>query len=310
MTLKEKYPIPERLNLLLLVVFMILIALCFVLPDKESTVQLLIGAVVFGFVMQPAYSLLHESLHGNFSGNDRINRLAGQCIAFFLPSGYELFKKIHQGHHLSNRSKRERIEFYGANEPAWKRGIFYYGVLIILNWVGFVLQNTVFSSLPVSLIRRHKLDKSFGATLPPFSDQLLRRIAWEFRFLVVIYALLIALTSVTFFQVALYLLVGGFFYSQFRYIYHYGTHFDAIEGAYDLSAPTWLSRLMLNSTYHLTHHRHPHVPWSSLPQLARESDHKPGFVTMIFRQWKGPISEEVFKGTEERVISWNEYRKL
>jgi len=115
---------------------------------------------------------------------------------------------------------------------------------------------------------------------------------------------LVWLTPVTGLQFALFLAANAVFYSQLRYIYHYKAGFDVIEGAFDLRAPRWLTLVLLNGTYHLTHHRYPRVPWVHVPRLARAEDRRHGFVDKVLEQWQG-VLPEASQPERGRVIDWN-----
>ena len=84
------------------------------------------------------------------------------------------------------------------------------------------------------------------------------------------------------------LVVRAFISSQLDHAPHHGTPLDRRDHALNLSAPRWLQHVLLNFNFHRTHHRHPHLPWRSLPALA---DTEPGdiaFASAVLRQWRGP----------------------
>src|SRR5438552_3729835 len=51
-----------------------------------------------------------------------------------------------------------------------------------------------------------------------------------------------------------------------------------------------IDAIWLNHNWHLTHHRHPTVPWPHLPALAREEQQADrGFIVVAYaRMWRGP----------------------
>lgn len=304
---RKRYPIPGSLNVVLLALIVTTLAATWALPVAfpRSSAALFGGALLFGLVVQPLYTLWHEAAHDIFHRRRAVNDAAGFLSAAFLPSSFWLLHFVHLGHHMSNRSKRERIEYYAEGESKVARAAFYYAVLLGLNWLGFVIQTVVFTVLPTPLIRRFGLDRELGATLPPLSDADFVRIRVEVLGVAAIWSAVLAFTPVTGAQFAVYFASNALFYSQLRYIYHYEARFDVVEGAYDLRAPRLLTRFVLHATYHLTHHRNPKVPWLYLPEIARPEDQSRGFFEMLLRQWRGALPESSQPHRKGRTIAWN-----
>jgi fatty acid desaturase len=304
---RKRYPIPGTLNVLLLVLVVAAIAGTWALPVmcEGRSVALYGGAFLFGVFVQPLYTLWHETAHDIFHRRRVVNDAAGFLSAAFLPSSFWLLHFVHLGHHMSNRSKRERIEYYAEGESRVARAAFYYAVLLGLNWLGFVIQTVVFTLLPTPLIRRFGLDRQLGATLPALSDGDFARIRLEVLGVVAVWSAVLAFTPVSGVQCAVYFASNALFYSQLRYIYHYEAPFDVVEGAYDLRAPRALTAFVLNATYHLTHHRNPKVPWLHLPEIARPEEQTRGFFEMLLRQWRGALPESSQPQRTGRTIAWN-----
>jgi fatty acid desaturase len=304
---RKRFPIPGARNVALLALVVAAVACTWALPIAfpGRACALYGGAALFGLFVQPLYTLWHEAAHDIFHRRRAVNDAAGFLSAAFLPSSFWLLHFVHLGHHMSNRSKRERIEYYAAGESWLARAAFYYAVLLGLNWLGFVIQTVVFTVLPTPVIRRFGLDRELGATLPPLSDGDFVRIRLEVLGVVALWSAVLAFTPVSGAQLSVYFAANALFYSQLRYIYHYEARFDVVEGAYDLRAPRALTRFLLNATYHLTHHRNPKVPWLYLPELAKPEEQTRGFFEMIVRQWRGARPEESQPHRRGRTISWN-----
>lgn len=305
------WEIPERLNLALALILTASVVFIWWIPTQfPGRSVLYFSAIGFALVEQPLYSLLHECMHRQLHRSAWINDFVGFVLSAFLPSSFRLIRLVHVGHHFSNRSKRERIEYYGEGESAFFRGALYYGILLGLNWLAFVLQNVFFTLLPNRVIRALKLDTSFGGTLPRITDRELRWIAAEFSLVAFLHWALVAYTSVTLEHYIVFLGANALAYSQLRYIYHYEAGFDVIEGAFDLRTPRWLRLVLLNGSYHLTHHRYPRAPWIYLSKLADPADLKYGFLQKCIAQWKGVRPESSQPLRSGRVIQWNEFRIL
>lgn len=304
---RQRFAIPRHLNLALLIIIQSAITLCWVIPvwlDHALWAQILF-AFLFGTLLQPLYALLHECMHDIFHPNRTINNAAGRLLSLWMLSSFNMLRFVHLGHHASNRSKRERIEYYEDGTPAWKQALFYYAVLLGLNWIGFVLQNLLFSVLPIRLLRQWKLDRNIGATLPLIPDDDIVKIRHEFLTVLTAHAAIVVFTPVDMAQMGWFLLMNAAFYSQIRYIYHYKSAFDVVEGAFDLRAPRWLQCFLLNTHLHLTHHRNPKVPWHALPRVAAPDNIQYGFFEKLLEQWRGVWPESSQANRNGRTISWN-----
>lgn len=304
---RKRYPVPGGENLVLLAAIVAVVAGTWAIPTllPGDARALYGGAFLFGLFVQPLYTLWHETAHDIFHRRRLVNDAAGFVTAAFLPSSFWLLHFVHLGHHMSNRSKRERIEYYAEGESKIARAAFYYAVLLGLNWLGFVIQTLVFTLVPTPLVRKLGLDRELGATLPPLSDADFVRIRLEVLGVALSWGAVLAFTPVTGKQFAVYFAANALFYSQLRYIYHYEARFDVVEGAYDLRAPRFLTAFLLNATYHLTHHRNPKVPWRYLPELAKPEEQTRGFFEMLARQWRGALPESSQPHRKGRTIAWN-----
>ena len=81
----------------------------------------------------------------------------------------------------------------------------------------------------------------------------------------------------------------GFSWSAMQYVHHYGTTRHVLEGARNLWIWGPLDALWLNHNWHLTHHKHPTVPWIHLPRLGRRENPERGFLPAHYAlMWKGP----------------------
>lgn len=299
--------IPAALNAGLFVVCIAALCAAWWLPVHfpRSTWAWIAGAVAYGALTQPLFGILHECMHDVFSRSRLVNDVAGVMLAIFMPSSFRMIRYVHLGHHMANRSKRERIEYYAEGESRLKQSVFFYAVLMGLNWFGFVSQNIAFTFLPIRLIRRWKLDTSLASTLPSLSDAQLRLIAVEFAVVVAAHVSLLVFTPVTARQYLLYTVASAFCFSQARFVFHYEASFDVVEGTFNLRAPRWFRLFMLNANYHLTHHRHPKVPWVHLEQASDEREMTYGLFERWRAQWRGVHPESSQANREGRVIQWN-----
>jgi len=81
----------------------------------------------------------------------------------------------------------------------------------------------------------------------------------------------------------------GCSWSAMQYVHHFGTTRHVLEGARNLWIWGPIDALWLNHNWHLTHHKHPTVPWIHLPRIGRREDPQRGFLPAHYaRMWKGP----------------------
>jgi fatty acid desaturase len=74
-----------------------------------------------------------------------------------------------------------------------------------------------------------------------------------------------------------------------QYVHHFGTTRHVLEGARNLWIGAPIDAIWLNHNWHLTHHKHPTVPWVHLPRLGRREDPDRGFLPWHYlRMWRGP----------------------
>jgi hypothetical protein len=80
-----------------------------------------------------------------------------------------------------------------------------------------------------------------------------------------------------------------------QYVHHFGTVRDVRNGARNLWIWRPLDAVWLNHNWHLTHHRHPTIPWRYLPEIGTEEGNPPrGFLPFAyFRMWRGPRYSDV-----------------
>ena len=79
----------------------------------------------------------------------------------------------------------------------------------------------------------------------------------------------------------------GFSWSAMQYVHHFGTVRDVKNGARNLRLFAPIDAIWLNHNWHLTHHRHPTMPWPHLPALAREEQRR---FELLIAHWDVPLN--------------------
>jgi len=287
----RSHRIPAAANAAILVVQLAAIGACMVVAARPlGALALLALAAAFGIVMNSVYAIIHEADHAMLFGDRRLNDAGGVLMSLFFPAPFHLLRQGHLGHHLRNRSDDEAFDLYFEGEhPIWKC-LQLYGTLTGLYWGVAVLSNVVVLAFPFVMHRQYfRFDRPSAA----FMDALNPRYARVIR-LEALAAISLHLTIVWGLGIPLvnYLVMYAGFgvsWSAMQYVHHFGTTRHVLEGARNLWIWRPLDALWLNHNWHLTHHKHPTVPWIHLPGIGRAENPQRGFLPAHYaRMWRGP----------------------
>jgi fatty acid desaturase len=299
---RAAYPIPARLNLCIVAVQISLALAIFGLTSLARTGwHLLALALAFAVVGNSLYSSLHEAEHRILHPRRAVNEGLGVLLGLFFPAPFHLLRQGHLGHHLRNRSDDEAFDFYFEGEsPLWKR-VQLYSTLTGLFWLVIVLANLVVLVRPQALTRRRfEFDRPTAALVDSLNPAWWRWIRLEAAAVLAFQTLLPwALGIAPLSYLAVYF-GFGFTWSAMQYVHHFGTRRDVIEGTRNLGL--WAP---IDHGWHLTHHRHPTVPWVHLPHLGRaENPRRESMLRHYLRMWRGPRpgTEKVENRYAGRVI--------
>ena len=164
---EREYPIPTILNIFIAAAQLTgLLAMFWAAGWVSTWPGVIVVALLYGILMNSAYSTIHEAEHNLFHTNSRLNDAVGVILALFFPAPFHLIRQGHLGHHLRNRSDDEAFDVYFEEDKPKpveqiiervieRRGGGFPAVLggIIAALLGFVVGNSsVLSSyLPSSL---------------------------------------------------------------------------------------------------------------------------------------------------------------
>jgi fatty acid desaturase len=264
----------------------------------------------FGWLLLPialltnlAWALHHESIHGSFHPERRINAFAGRTIAILFGSSFHLLRFAHLMHHRFNRHPLDRPDVYdGATERRWRvRVVFLYQLLI-----GVYLGEAVaplLCCLPRPLLRwgigvlLRGNDRAIVTIRPALSRLVLEAERVKPIRIDALLALALIVASAVLYgknwpMLVAFLTARGVLISVFDNVYHFGTPLDRPDYAYNLAAPKPLRLLFLNMNLHRIHHARPALPWWALPaQLQANGD---GFDAPLLgaalAQFNGPVA--------------------
>ena len=305
--MRMPYRIPNVLNVLVIGTQCAGIAACFVaLRSVQSATGLMVVVVAFALVMNSVYATIHEAEHRMLFSNRQFNETAGVLLALFFPAPFHLLRQGHLGHHLRNRSDDEAFDLYFDGEhPAWKR-LQLYGILTGFYWLVAVLANFVVLAVPFVLRREHfEFDRPSAAFMDALNPRYKNHIRVEAIAVIALHTIVILALGIPVWKYAAMYAGFGFSWSAMQYVHHFGTTRHVLEGARNLWIWTPIDLVWLNHNWHLTHHKHPTIPWIHLPRIGRHENPERGFLpSFYFRMWRGPrkAAERVQNRYAGRVI--------
>lgn len=298
--------IPERLNAVVILVQMCLLALCFVNARTATGWKLLLLALGFGLLMNSVYSVIHEAEHRILFRSLALNECAGALMALFFPAPFHLLRQGHLGHHMRNRSDDEAFDLYfDSDSRLWKFAVMY-GILTGVYWLFVVAGNIAVLCLPFLYKKDFwSFDRTSQAFLEAYNWRYQRLIQLEAVLAIGLHAGIIFFLHIPLLHYCAMYAGFGFLWSAMQYVHHYGTERDVLHGARNLWLSWVLDKFLLNHNYHRTHHENPTVSWLHLPQLGEQEKGLAGFLPWVYlKMWKGPqrTSEHVENRFAGRII--------
>lgn len=293
----ERLPVPERLNLALLLLASAVSAGALWGASHAPHPGLLVAcAVVFSFSANTLFSLLHEAVHGVFSRDRRRNEAAGLWAAAWFPTSLSVQRAFHLTHHRNNRGPNEQFDYLRPTDSVVLKYAQWYAILTGLYWAVTVVGVLVHALVPwltrLAVLRDRRSNLANQTSARPYLDALDEVDGARAR-LEVVLALIVQAGLV----VALDLSLPGWLacyaafalqWSGLQYADHAFSPLDPREGAWNLRAPRPWRWAFLNYHDHLAHHREPRASWIHLPALVGEDEVRPHYFAMWLRMWAGP----------------------
>ncbi|MFZ2099458.1 MAG: fatty acid desaturase [Oricola sp.] len=295
---KGGYAIPGALNLAILTAMAAGMALLlWTASHAGNFIVVAASAIVFSFLGNTGYSLMHEAVHKHFHANGTVNEIAGRIAAAFFPTAFSLQRVFHLAHHRNNRTERERFDYYADGENRLIKRVQWYCILTGLYWLISPFFCVLYF-LTAELLRWRDLFGARGAwfskqtSAQEFLEALDAVPVWQARLDIATSAAIQALLAW-----GLDLSLSGWLacyaafalnWSSLQYTDHAFSELDRHEGAWNLKVGPFSRALFLNYHYHLVHHRDPSIPWTGLPAHVRADDPNPRFWDIYWRMWRGP----------------------
>jgi fatty acid desaturase len=290
----HQLPIPGGLNLALAASAMGgAAALLWAASQVRGWLPLVAIAVVFSYVNNTVFSLLHEAVHGMFHRRRVVNDAAGLLTAAFFPTGFTFQRICHLGHHRRNRTDDELFDYLLPGESRWWKSLQWYGILTGVYWLLPPLACLVyllwpgFFRLPARGGRLAR-QSSAAAMAEAFAGAPDGRIRLEILGTLAIQATLAWALDLTLVGWLTCYAAFAVNWSSLQYADHAWSARDRHEGAWNLRVSPLVRAFFLNYHDHKAHHQHPTVPWRFLPRFVDPGEPRPSFWQVWLTMWRGP----------------------
>jgi fatty acid desaturase len=291
------YPVPGKLNIVLLVSASAGAILClWTASHSESWFVIAVAAIVFSFVNNTLFSLLHEATHGILHARRWANDWLGRYAAAFFPTSYSMQRAFHLTHHKYNRSEFEQFDYLRPGDNHFLKYAQWYSILTGLYWIFPPLFGIAYSLAPATF--RVRWLASAEATvghqtgsavyLGSLQNVPVSTVRLEVGSVVIFQAGLFWLLDLSIPGWALCYAAFAVNWSALQYADHAWSPLDRKDGAWNLRVNPVTRKLCLNYHDHLAHHQHPKVPWLYLPELVDAQSFRPSFLSVYLSMWRGP----------------------
>jgi hypothetical protein len=247
----------------------------------------------------PIWALVHETFHGSFHPDPRINQAVGRVLSVLHGGVFHGLRFAHLLHHRYNRSVVDRTEVYDPAQQSRARFALGYYTTILGGLYASEVAMSALVLLPRRLLHRlaeRRLAAGDPVTVAVYEQMrtvLLGRCLPTMRF---DGAMVLSFHGASFWlygqqawMLAAALLGRGLLISLNDNAYHYGTPLALTGYGKNLRLGTLGSAWLLHFNYHHAHHRQPHLPWRALPRAAGSMAFDESYWSAILRQLKGPI---------------------
>ncbi len=287
----KKFTIPDTINIIAVLIFSFLyFALLIIASKQEHWYWIILISILFGIIMIPVYTLIHEAEHNIIHSNQFVNNFLGGWLCCLFIAPFSFFKHCHLRHHKKNRTDLEMWDLYYEHQNKWKK----YGYLCFLSigfgYISVVLSVFLFAFIPNLVYKIFSHNKEAAGFLQGSNNKKKIRVFRIESIIVIIFQFFCFYIFNFNWQAWLTcFLIHGFIWSSQNYVNHAFSPRDIINGAHNLKVPVWLNLIYLNFNLHLAHHQNPKIPWIHLPAFIRAENYRISFFRNYLRLWKGPI---------------------
>jgi fatty acid desaturase len=289
--------IPDRLNIALsFFAATMALSLLWLVSHVQSLGYRLAGAILFSYVGNTLFSLLHEAVHGVFHSTTATNDLFGRWLAAFFPTSFSLQRFFHLGHHRRNRSRAERFDYIAPGENVFLKNVQWYGILTGLYWLLPPLSCLIYFVWPGAFASRFFQSEDAAWSRQSGTGAMIADVDRLSPAVVRAEVLFGAIWQGLLFK-TLGLSAGGWLlcyaafainWSSLQYADHAWSPLDSVQGAWNLRVNRVVRWVFLNYHHHLAHHQNPKVSWLHLGQFVDPNAPRPAFWRIYLSMWRGP----------------------
>jgi fatty acid desaturase len=288
---RGKTAIPEPLNWFLLFISLLATSACLWLASHAVWWLALLACIVFAFVNNLPFALMHEAVHGLAARSQRRNAIFGILASAMFPTSFSLQRVAHIGHHARNRMDTDLYDYYLPSQSRFVRNVWLYaGNLLGLYWFCIPISNALY--LLATALYRSKtfVDRiaprlGFGPHVRDIAALPALRVWLEIAGAFVLQATLWWALDLEWKGWLLAHWLFALHWSALQYVDHAWSPRDVAQGAWNLRVFAPVRWLALNYHYHRVHHANPTVPWTALPQFADAAD-DPSFWQIYRSLWR------------------------
>nr|WP_315248134.1 fatty acid desaturase [uncultured Flavobacterium sp.] len=288
----EKYPIPNKINIVLSILFVSAIHYLLFIGGKNEVLDLkfLIICLLFGLFLIPVYSIIHEAEHNIALNDKKMNYYLGVMLSIVFGSSFTFIQKAHLNHHKNNRTDYELIDLYYDHRKRWFKKISFFMINIGFKWISILIATFVFALLPrviINLLIQNKNDISELVNGTNSNSQRYIKIRIESVITICYHVGIIIFLNLNIVPYLLMYLFHAFIWSSQNYVSHAFSHRSVVHGAHNHKMNPLFRLFYLNFNLHLAHHENPSVPWLHLNKFVKPHNNI-SYFRAYMRLWKGP----------------------
>ncbi|MEN9724310.1 MAG: hypothetical protein RJB38_2296 [Pseudomonadota bacterium] len=273
-----------------------LVGLLVAASRAESWVAVLGIALVFSFVGNTVFSMLHEAVHRTAHPNRVVNDWIGRICAAFFPTGFHFQRQCHLGHHRRNRTDHEMFDCFYPEDNRFLKKLQLYFVLTGVYWTNAPTGALIYLLCPWFFNARFLRNRQSPVITHMGADAMIQSILkappalarLEILFTIALQAAVIYFFGISWIAWISCYWAFGVNWGGLQYADHAWSDRDIRQGAWNLRVNRFVQYVFLNYHHHLAHHQFPQVPWIHLHRFVDFSKPRPAFLEIYFRLWKGP----------------------
>ena len=286
---ESKKNIPQKSNLLLLILVMSGMLFLLFLASQLSLIWSVPIGIAFSFLMLTNYALMHEAMHRNAAEKSLHNSIFGAVSGFMFPIAYTIMAVTHRVHHECNRTDHEMFDYYYPSDNLFLKYGQWYSILSGIYFFALPLGSVLMAIAPWLVhTKPFKKAKSSNILFLDFDKNAIKTLRLEVIGGLVFWALIWNFLGLNWQSVLVLYAFAGFNWSTRQYVTHAYTVRDIRDGALNLKTNKLMEKILLNGHWDLVHHQSPNLAWHELADYAEHYPEPISYWKQYLRLWAGP----------------------